>query len=90
MSIDEASTERARDIFTTRRCADDAEDIGQAIPGQGEELVLASLCSAGHSLCPGPPPFICCSVCELDCPRTAWTWECRRCDVVMLLQRGFN
>eukprot|EP00971_Amphidinium_carterae_P188885 3749837-Amphidinium_carterae.1 len=45
MSIDEASTARARDIFTTRRigCADDAEAVGQAIPCQGEELVLAGL-----------------------------------------------
>eukprot|EP00971_Amphidinium_carterae_P032741 644625-Amphidinium_carterae.1 len=37
MSIDESSTARARDIFTTRRCVD-AEDVGQAIPCQGEEL----------------------------------------------------
>eukprot|EP00971_Amphidinium_carterae_P059048 1167527-Amphidinium_carterae.1 len=40
MSIDEASTSRARGIFTTQRCVD-AEKLGQAIPWQGEELVLA-------------------------------------------------
>eukprot|EP00971_Amphidinium_carterae_P202980 4027867-Amphidinium_carterae.1 len=80
MSIDEASTARARGIFSTRRCVD-AEDVGQAIPWQGEELVLAGLCSARHSLCPGTAIGISCSVCELDCPRTAWTWGCRRCDV---------
>eukprot|EP00971_Amphidinium_carterae_P120451 2386743-Amphidinium_carterae.1 len=40
MSIDEASTSRARGIFSTRRCVD-VEELGQAIPWQGKELVLA-------------------------------------------------
>eukprot|EP00971_Amphidinium_carterae_P198712 3943143-Amphidinium_carterae.1 len=40
MSIDEASTARARDIFTIRRCVD-AKDLVQAIPWQGEELGTA-------------------------------------------------
>eukprot|EP00971_Amphidinium_carterae_P091694 1815166-Amphidinium_carterae.1 len=78
MSIDEASTTRARGIFTTRRCAD-VEDVGQAIPWQGEELVLAGLCSEGHSLCPGSAIRKLCDVCKLHCPRTAWSWECQRC-----------
>eukprot|EP00971_Amphidinium_carterae_P317786 6317121-Amphidinium_carterae.1 len=78
--IDEASAARARNIFITRRCLD-AEDFGQVIPWQGEELVLEGLCPSGHSLCPGSAIGKLCDVCELDCPRTAWSWECRRCDV---------
>eukprot|EP00971_Amphidinium_carterae_P064978 1287717-Amphidinium_carterae.1 len=81
MSIDEASTSRARDIFTTRGCADDAEHVGQAIPCQGEELVLAGFCPSGHSLCPGSAIGKLCDVCKLDCPRTAWSWECPHCDL---------
>eukprot|EP00971_Amphidinium_carterae_P205892 4086195-Amphidinium_carterae.1 len=80
MSIHEASIARARSIFTTRRCVD-TEDVGQAIPCQGEELVLAGLCPLGHSLCPGSAIGKLCDVCKLDCPRTAWSWECQRCDV---------
>eukprot|EP00971_Amphidinium_carterae_P165018 3271241-Amphidinium_carterae.1 len=80
MSIDEASTARARDIFTTRQCAD-AEDVGQAIPCQGEVLVLAGLCPSGHSLCPGSAIGKLCDVCKQNCPRTAWSWECQRCDL---------
>eukprot|EP00971_Amphidinium_carterae_P121673 2409653-Amphidinium_carterae.1 len=77
MSIDEASMARARGIFTTQR----AEELGQAIPWQGEELVLASRCLQGHTLSPGSAIGKLCDVCELDCPRTAWSWECPRCDV---------
>eukprot|EP00971_Amphidinium_carterae_P065356 1295048-Amphidinium_carterae.1 len=80
MSIDEASTARARDIFTTRRCVD-AEDIGQAILWQDEELVVAGLCLRGHSLSPARAIGKRCDVCNLGCPRTAWSWECRCCDV---------
>eukprot|EP00971_Amphidinium_carterae_P100056 1978604-Amphidinium_carterae.1 len=81
MSIDEASTAaRARGIFTTRRCAD-AEEFGQAIPWQGEEVVLAGLCPSGHSLCPGSAIGKRCDVCNLDCPRTAWSWECWHCNL---------
>eukprot|EP00971_Amphidinium_carterae_P042435 834199-Amphidinium_carterae.1 len=80
MSIDEASTARARGIFTTRRCVD-ADDVGQKIPWEGEELALAGLCPAGHSLCPGNAYGKLCDVCELDCPITAWSWECWRCDL---------
>eukprot|EP00971_Amphidinium_carterae_P315229 6265375-Amphidinium_carterae.1 len=80
MSIDESSTARARGIFTARRCVD-AEHLGQSIKWQGEELVLAGLCPAGHSLCPGSAIGKRCDVCKLDCPRTAWSWECRHCDL---------
>eukprot|EP00971_Amphidinium_carterae_P185836 3689414-Amphidinium_carterae.1 len=80
MSIDEASTARARGMFTTRRCVD-AGEVGQAIPWEGEELVLVALCPAGHSLCPGRAIGKVCDVCERGCPRTAWSWECRRCDL---------
>eukprot|EP00971_Amphidinium_carterae_P049252 970652-Amphidinium_carterae.1 len=38
MSIDEASTARARGIFSTRPCV---EDVGQAIQWQGKELLLS-------------------------------------------------
>eukprot|EP00971_Amphidinium_carterae_P274272 5443096-Amphidinium_carterae.1 len=39
MSVDEASTTRARGIFTTRRCAD-AADVGQAILGRARSSCL--------------------------------------------------
>eukprot|EP00971_Amphidinium_carterae_P111790 2213993-Amphidinium_carterae.1 len=79
MSINEASTARARGIFSTRPCAD---DVGQAIQWQGKQLQLSGLCSAaGHSLSPGTAIGKSCSVCELKCPRTAWSWNCPHCDV---------
>eukprot|EP00971_Amphidinium_carterae_P092256 1826820-Amphidinium_carterae.1 len=67
-------------LFTTRRCVD-AEKLGQAIPWQGEELELAGLCPAGHSLSPGRTITKICVVCKFNCPRTVWSWECQRCDL---------